>query len=76
MAPRARSSTFGAPEKKTVADELLLVHEVAERIRQGQSTVYRKIAQGEIPAMRLGERGPLRISTRELEAWLYGTRRP
>lgn len=66
---------MSTPENPKTVDELLLVPEVATRIRQSEKTVYRKISAGEIPAVRLGERGPLRVSERELQAWLYGRRR-
>ncbi len=52
---------------------MLTVDEVAERIGQSRWSVYRKVAAGQIPAVRLGEgRAALRIDERELNRWLYG----
>ena len=51
----------------------LCVGEVAHRLRQSESTIGRKIREGELPAVRLGHgpRSPLRIDAGELEAWLF-----
>jgi excisionase family DNA binding protein len=55
------------------APKLLTVEDVAERLGQSKWTIYRKVASGELPAVRLGSssRAPLRISERELQAWLF-----
>ncbi len=56
----------------TSETRLLTVPEVAERLRVSRPTVYRRIAEGSIPAVRIGERsGPLRIPENELREWLY-----
>ncbi len=49
-------------------DHLLTVAETAERLRQSQETVRRKIREGVIPAIRLGAgpRAPLRVDDQEL----------
>jgi len=54
-------------------DHLLTVAETAERLRQSQETVRRKIREGVIPAIRrgAGPRAPLRVDDQELRAWLY-----
>jgi len=51
---------------------LLTVGEVAARLRVSRPTVYRRIAAGEIPVLRLGSgpRAPLRVDGAELETWL------
>jgi excisionase family DNA binding protein len=55
----------------TFNDKLLTVHEAALRLRCSAPTIYRRIAAGELPATRLGgELAALRISERELDAWL------
>ena len=52
--------------------ELLTIPEVARSLGLCRASVYRKIAAGEIPALRLGgEHGPLRVAVDELEQWLY-----
>jgi excisionase family DNA binding protein len=56
---------------KVAERRLLTVNETAERLRTSRPTVYRRIAAGEIPALRIGERGPLRVDADELEAWIY-----
>ena len=58
----------------TAEPHFLTVPEVARLLRCSKPTVYRRIASGEIPALRLGtEFGPLRVRRDELEAWLYAT---
>ena len=54
------------------ADTLLTVAETALRLRQSEEVVRRKIRQGTIPALRLGDgpRAPVRVSSRDLEEWL------
>jgi excisionase family DNA binding protein len=63
-------STFAKPES-----EFLSIAEVAMELGVSAPTVRRKIAAGQLPAVQLG--GPhssIRVSRRELEAWLYGER--
>ena len=56
----------------TAETRLLTVPEVAERLRVSRPTVYRRIAEGSLPAVRLGDGfGPLRVDARELDDWLY-----
>ncbi len=52
---------------------LLAVPEVAVRTGLGISTVRRKIAEGEIPALRLGRKKgtSIRVDEAELERWLF-----
>ena len=46
--------------------------EVAARLDLHPATVYRKLAAGEIPAIRLGHKGTsIRVDPAELERWLY-----
>jgi excisionase family DNA binding protein len=53
---------------------LLAVPEVAVRTGLGISTVRRKIREGEIPALRVGNKpgSSIRVDEVELERWLYG----
>ena len=51
----------------------LTVQETAALLRQSERSIRRKIHAGEIPAVGLGEFGPLRMDQRELEEWLYGS---
>ena len=55
----------------TTQTPLLTIPQVARRLGLHRDTVYRKVAAGEIPALRLGENGPLRVPADELERWLY-----
>jgi excisionase family DNA binding protein len=57
---------------------LMRVKDVARELDQSVSAVYRKIASGDLPAVRLGssERSPIRISAAELHAWLDRSRPP
>jgi excisionase family DNA binding protein len=51
--------------------KLLTPAEVARELRQDRATIYRKIAGGVIPAVRLDYgRGALRVPADELDAWL------
>jgi excisionase family DNA binding protein len=54
----------------TPSTELLSVGEVAKLLRLHPHSVYRKINTGELPAVRLGEDGALRVRSDELETWL------
>jgi excisionase family DNA binding protein len=49
---------------------LLSVNEVAKLLRLHPHSVYRKINDGSLPAVRLGEDGPLRVDAAELKDWL------
>jgi excisionase family DNA binding protein len=49
---------------------LLSPAEVAKLLGLHRNTVYRKISDGSLPAVRLGEEGPLRVDAGELEEWL------
>jgi excisionase family DNA binding protein len=49
---------------------LLTVDEVARRFRQSRLTIRRKIATGQLEAVRLGEHGPLRVPEAALAAYL------
>ena len=61
----------------TVAPQrpLLTVREAAERLAVSEKTIRRRIAEGAIPAVRVGtaKGQALRIDPAELEAWLYGS---
>jgi excisionase family DNA binding protein len=48
----------------------LSVSEVASRLGVSAHTVRRKIHMGELPAVRLGDDGPLRVDAGRLDAWL------
>jgi excisionase family DNA binding protein len=59
--------------QETRETSLLSVAQVAERLNVSRLTVYRRIWSGQLPALRIGERGaPLRVDETELETWLYG----
>jgi excisionase family DNA binding protein len=52
--------------------KLLTVDEAAELLRVSKWSVYRRIYDGSIPALKLGSgpRAPIRIDESELESWL------
>jgi excisionase family DNA binding protein len=53
-------------------DSLMLVKEVAHELGQHPATIYRKVHDGSLPAVRLGAgRAAIRIPRDELERWLY-----
>ena len=58
-------------------ERLLTPKELALAWRQSPGTIRRKIAAGEIPAVRLGTgpRPPIRIPVDELERWLHKPRK-
>jgi excisionase family DNA binding protein len=49
---------------------LLSPADVARLLGVCRATAYRRIHSGEIPALRLGETGPLRVRSDQLERWL------
>jgi excisionase family DNA binding protein len=65
--------------KAMIADartrELLTVAEAAAVLRQSVPTVRRRIARGQLPALRVGPSGPLRVDRVDLEAFLLPARR-
>ena len=56
--------------------EFLPVAEVAARLRVSPLTVYRRVADGTLAAVRLGEAGPIRIRAADLEESLLTNRAP
>jgi excisionase family DNA binding protein len=48
------------------------VKEVAHELGQHPATIYRKVNDGSLPVVRLGDgpRAPIRIDSGELDAWL------
>jgi excisionase family DNA binding protein len=58
--------------------DYLTVGQVAEKLAVSELTVRRRIADGEIPAVRLSthRRAAVRIPADGLEAWLDSVRRP
>lgn len=58
--------------QETRESNLLTVAQVARRLNVSKPTLYRRISEGQIPALRIGEQiGPLGVPADELEAWLY-----
>ncbi len=60
-------STSGAPE------DWLKIPEVAKELRIPRSRAYQLVAQGDLPAVRLGERS-LRVHRSQLECFLLELR--
>jgi len=60
---------------EVVTERLLTVDEVAHRLRQSRVTIRRKIAAGDLEAVRLGPNGPLRVAEDALAAHLQPTSR-
>jgi excisionase family DNA binding protein len=54
----------------TTQPKLMSPAEVAAVLGVTRATVYRKIHTGELPAVRLGDDGPLRVDAGALEEWL------
>jgi excisionase family DNA binding protein len=56
------------------ARPLLTVAQVAERLNLSTKQVRRRIASGDLPAVRLGPepRAQLRVDERELDQYVYG----
>jgi excisionase family DNA binding protein len=56
----------------------LTPQEAADVTRESRKTIYRRIAAGDLAAVRLGDRqrGPLRISLVDLDAYLERNREP
>jgi excisionase family DNA binding protein len=66
--PKSHTDLNGVQMQK-----LLTVPEVAAVLRKSKWGVYRAIAKGEVPAVRLtdGPRGPLRVPEDELVRYLF-----
>lgn len=58
---------------ETKTREWLTVPEVAEELRIPRSRAYELVAQGHLPAVRIGERS-IRIHRRQLEEFLLESR--
>lgn len=58
---------------ETETREWMKVPEVAEELGIPRSRAYSLIAQGDLPAVRIGERS-IRVNRRELERFLLETR--
>ncbi len=58
---------------ETKTREWLTVPEVAEELKIPRSRAYDLVAQGELPAVRIGERS-IRVNRRQLEKFLLETR--
>ena len=56
------------------APKLLTVDQVAARLQVSKWSVYRRVAEGQLPAVKLGAgpRAPIRVDADELEAFVYG----
>ena len=53
-----------------MTEPLLTAKEAAALLRVHVNTVKRMIRNGQLPVYRFGERGDIRISPRDIEAWL------
>src|SRR5215213_5499606 len=55
-------------------EALMRVQEVAHELGQHPATIYRKVATGEIPSVRLGSgRAAIRVPRDRFERWLYAS---
>jgi excisionase family DNA binding protein len=59
-----------------MAETLLTVAQAAARLNVSKPTVYRRIWEGSLPAVRGDAVGPLRIVESELERWLFRPQSP
>ena len=66
--PFSRAECFINP--MALDDEILTVKEVSELLRVNQSTVYKLIRQGRMPAFRIGS--DWRIRTDLIARWMAG----
>jgi excisionase family DNA binding protein len=64
------AATAERPEYLNV--EYLTVEETAKKLRVSAPTIYRRCADGQLPHIRVGDHGPIRIPTGELER-LFGS---
>jgi excisionase family DNA binding protein len=56
------------------SDRYLTIPEVAETLRVSTATIHRLVSNRQLPAVQLAGRGStLRVSERELHAWLFGS---
>jgi excisionase family DNA binding protein len=57
-----------------VADRYRTVPEVAREFLVSRRTIYRAIERGELPAVRIGKRGRIRVSVEALETLICPAR--
>jgi len=57
---------------ETHVPNLLTVSEAARLLHVSKPTLYRRITTGEVPAIRLGPVGPLRVERSALMEWAFG----
>jgi excisionase family DNA binding protein len=57
-------------------DPLLTIREAARQAHVSESTLRRRIRDGEVPAIRVGSnrKAPLRLDPGEFDTWLRSTR--
>jgi excisionase family DNA binding protein len=56
---------------ETRTSELLTPREVARELRVSMPTLYRRISDGQLAAVRVGEDGPLRVRREAVSALLH-----
>jgi len=59
--------------KSTTGPRVLTVHELAEYLRVHQTTVYRLLREGKLPAFRVGSNW--RFNREEIERWMIEQKR-
>jgi excisionase family DNA binding protein len=60
--------------ESTSATRLLTADEAARELRLTRQSIYRMIGDGRLPAVRIGQDGPLRIEPEAVEALLRPAR--
>ena len=65
---KRRTMTMSAPPKSTTGPRVLTVRELAGYLRVHQSTVYRLLREGKLPAFRIGSNW--RFTREEIERWM------
>ena len=55
-------------------DKLLTIKDLCERFRVSPSVIYEKVANKEIPHIRLGTgpKAPIRFKEKDIDAWIEG----
>lgn len=62
------------PSKTEIIQKLLTQSQVAEQLQISVWSVYRRISDGQLPAVKLGDgpRAPIRVDAAELHQFVYG----
>lgn len=60
--------------REAPAQALISVRQAAELANVSRTHLWRLVRRGEVPAIRVGENGPIRVEREPFLEWLFGER--